>query len=326
MKRQAEYLRSDQQIANNIEGIANLFNNDFENALDYFKELIDHYFGIIGAILGACNPTPTVKKHGRELARYLDKSAILKGFESINASEVQRYSDVLIFLALYNQQKLKMISDQFDYARLESLFSGFSKVDHYHRALVSILRNPDSPNWKKHVSWLMNSVDYVERIFFVWNHELALERLRNGVHYNIKIHMCSDCESELIILKGIYEEEGCELGERIVLENKKSLSKAICTKSQNGDDHKSKFDLLLFLFLKCDFIYREVFGVEENRKDVIDKVERLLRGKKWENMIARLYVFLIKEYSSIIPTELLAVERRFPSVNKFNIKNYVCEK
>jgi len=118
---------SDQQIDGNIEHIANLFNNDFSNALDYFKELIDCYFGIIGAILGVYNPTPTVKKHGRELARHLDESAIVQGFENINTSEVQRYSDILIFLALYNQQKLRVISDQFDYSRLESLFAGLSK-------------------------------------------------------------------------------------------------------------------------------------------------------------------------------------------------------
>lgn len=316
---------SEQQVTDNVEAIDRLFNKDFNNALDYFKELIDHYFGIIGAILGCYNPTPTVKKHGREIARRLDESAIVQGFESINASEVQKYSNILVFLALYNKNKLKSISDQFNYDRLESLFFGASEIDHYHRAIVSILRNTESPNWKKHVSWVMDNVDYVERIFFLWDHELALERLRNGAHYKIKIHMCSDCESELIILKGIYDEEGCELVERIVLENKESLSKAICTKSKNGDDHKSKFDLLLFLFLKCDFIYREIFGIEENRKDVIDKVERLLRGKKWENMIAKLYLFLIKEYSPAIPTELSAVERRFPSVAKFNIKHHVCE-
>lgn len=314
---------SDQQIEGNIERIANLFNNDFSNALEYFKELIDYYFGIIGAILGTYNPTPTVKKHGRELARRLDEFAIVQCFEKINASEVQRYSDIIIFVALYNQQKLKAISDHFDYARLELLFSGLPKIDHYHRALISILRNPRSPNWKNHVSWLMSSVDYVESIFFVWDHELALERLRNGVKYQIKIHMCSDCKSELIILKGIYDEEGIDLTKRIVLENKDSLSKAICTKSKNGDDHKSKFDLLVFLALNCDLIYREIFEKEESRRDVLDKLERLLRGKKWEKMIARLYVFLIKEYAPMVPDEISAIERRYPTVTNFDIKNHV---
>lgn len=264
---------SEQQVSDNIEVIASLFNKDFSNALDYFKDLIDNYFGIIRAILGIYNPTPTVKKQGCELARRLDGASIVQGFESVNASEVQQYSDILVFLALYNKNKLKTISDQFNYARLESLFYGFSKIDHYHRALVSILRNPDSQNWKNHVSRVMESVDYVERIFFLWDCELALERLRNAVKYQMEIHMCSDCESELIILKGIYDEEGYDLTKRIVLENKESLSKAICTKTQNGDDHKSKFDLLIFLVLKCDFIYREIFGIEENRRDVLDKIK-----------------------------------------------------
>ncbi len=136
--------------------------------------------------------------------------------------------------------------------------------------------------------------------------------------------MCSDCEAELIILKGIYDEGGYDLTKRIVLENKEALSKAICTKTQNGDDHKSKFDLLIFLVLKYDFIYREIFRVEENRSDVLDKIKRLLRGKKWEKMIAKLYVFLIKEYSSAIPVEISSIERRYPAVANFDIEHHIC--
>ncbi len=177
---------SEQQIANNIKVIAGLFNKDFSNALDYFKELIANYFGIVRAILGIYNSTPTVKKHGRELARRLTETSIVQGFESVNATDVQEYSDILVFLALYNKNKLKSISDKFNYARLESLFCGRSEIDHYHRALVSMLRNPDSQNWRKHVSWVMESVDYVESTFFLWEPELALERLKNSVKYQIK--------------------------------------------------------------------------------------------------------------------------------------------
>ncbi|MGD9675053.1 MAG: hypothetical protein AB7U98_16430, partial [Candidatus Nitrosocosmicus sp.] len=314
---------SEQQVSDNIEVIASLFNKDFSNASYYFKDLIDNYFGIIRAILGIYNPTPTVKKQGCELARRLDMASIVQGFEIVNASGLQQYSDILVFLALYDKNKLKSLSDQFNYARLESLFYGFTKIDHYHRALVNILRNPDSPNWKNHVSWLIDNVDYVERTFFLWDCDLALERLRNAVKYQMEIHMCSDCESELNILKGIYDEEGYDLTKRIVLENKEALSKAICTKTQNGDDHKSKFDLLIFLVLKYDFIYREIFGIEENRRDVLDKIERLLRGKKWEKMIARLYIFLIKEYSPTIPTEISSIERRYPAVKNFDIKHHI---
>ena len=313
---------SEKQLADNIEGIASIFNNDFVNALDYFKELIDYYFGIIGAILGTYNPPSSVKRHGRELACLLNNSAIIQGFESIKASKVQRYCDVLIFLALYNEQKLKIISDQFNYARLELLFAGFPKVDHHHRALVSILHNPGSRNWKKHLSWLINSVDYVEEIFFKWDHEISLERLRNGVEYKMRIHMCSDCETELNILKGVYEEEGEELVQRIVLENKEILTNTICTKAQNGDNHKSKFDLLVLLFSKYSFILNDIFQDEQNCEDVADKLERLLRGKKWEKMIARLYVLLIKEYAPTFSDKVSVIEKRFPSVGNFDVEKY----
>jgi len=222
---------SENQIAGNIEGIIHLLNTDFSNALDYFKELMDHYFGLIGAILGFYDPSPNVIKHGREIARRLDENVVVQEFKDVNATGVQRYSDILVFLALYDEGKLKRISDKFDYARLEYLFQDLSKIDHYHRALISILRNTDSQNWKKHVSWIMNKLDYVERSFFTWEPNLALESIKSGAKYQIKIHMCRDCKNELIILKGIYDQEGGELAKRIVKENKDTLAKAISTKS-----------------------------------------------------------------------------------------------
>ena len=99
-----------------------------------------------------------------------------------------------ILVALHNKQKLRAISDKFNYARLEFLFSDFLEVDHYHRGLVAILRNPDSPNWRRHAAWVIKSVDYVESLFLVWDEQLSLQRLRDGIRYEIRIHMCSDCE------------------------------------------------------------------------------------------------------------------------------------
>ena len=314
---------ADKQIADNIESIANLFNNDFANSLEDFNELLNHYFGIIYAILGNYNPPPTVKKHGRELTRRIEESAILDSSKNLNALQIQRYSNIMILFSLYNQRKLNVISDKFDYAILESLFSDLPKVDHYHRALISILRNPESPNWRRHASWVIQSVNYVEKIFFGWDPELALQRLRDGVKYQMRIHMCSDCKTELIILKEIYKKESKKLFWRIVQENTDTLTKEICAKSQNSDDHRSKFDLLLFLVSYSEFIIRDIFGKDETCKDVVDKLERLLRGKKWEKLIGMLYIFLMKKYGAANQEQILAIEKRFSSVRDFDIKKYV---
>jgi len=40
-------------------------------------------------------------------------------------------------------------------------------------------------------------------------------------------------------------------------------------------------------------------------------------------MIAKLYIHLIKEYSANILPELADIEKRFPSVSKFDIQAYI---
>jgi hypothetical protein len=314
---------ADNQVSANIKGIAYLFNNDFKNALDYFKELIFNYFGIIAAILGSYKTTGNIKKNGKELASYLAEQSIILGFNEIKASEVQQYGDILIFLALYDIPKLMSISDKFNYNRLQTLFSGYSKIDHYHRALVHILRNVDSKNWKNHVYWLITSVQYVERQFFFLDSELSFYRIKKNVHYEINIHMCSDCKEELIVLKAIQEELGNNILSKVILDNTDSLAKAICTKYQNGDDHKSKFDLLVFILQNQESIYSEIFSIEDHCKDIISKLERLLHGKKWEKMHAKLYAFLLRKYSYAKIDELTAIEKRFSSLKNFKIEDYL---
>jgi len=316
---------ADYQVSSNIKGIAYLFNNDFKNALDFFKELIFNYFGIIAAILGSYRPTGSIKKIGKELASYLDETSIIHGFNDINASEVQQYGDVLIFLALYNKPKLMSISESFNYKRLKSLFSGYSRIDHYHRALVHILRNENSQNWKNHINWLINSVQYVERNFVFLDSETSFNRIKQNIPYEINIHMSSDCEEELIILKAIQEELGEEILSKVILDNKDSLTKAICTKSQNGDDHKSKYDLLVYIFQYQETIYTEIFSIKDNCDDVYNKLERLLHGKKWEKMIAKLYAYLLRKHSHTNLDELTVIERKFTSILNFRIEEYLEE-
>jgi hypothetical protein len=246
---------ADYQVSSNIKGIAYFFNKDFKNALEDCKELLFDYFGIIAAILSSDKPAGNTKKIGKELASYLDINSIINGFDNINASEVQEYSDILIFLALYDKPKLMSISENFNYARLQSLFSGYAKVDHYHRALVLILRNTHSQNWVKHVEWLINSVQYVESAFFSMDIKTSLNRIKNNIPYEMNIDMRSDCKNELLILKLIQEELGREILLKVIRDNKDSLTKAICTNVQNVDNHKSKLIYWFHLSVSGKYLY-----------------------------------------------------------------------
>ena len=314
---------ADKQLGRNVQKIGTLFNGDFATAFESVGDLLSHYFGGIRAILGGFDPPVTVKKHGRELTRRLDLTVIVESFERVTAAQLQRYCDLVIFLALYNEKRLRALSDRFPYSRLEALFLEHRELDHYHRALVSILRNPASVNWQAHVAWLIRSVDHVEHTFFAWDEILSLQRVADGVRYQMKIHMCSDCEGELGVLKYILKNATASTFQQVVRDNKGVLTAAICSETQNSDDHRSKFDLLLFLLSNSEFMLREMFEKEGNCKNVLDKVERLLHGKKWEKLIGRLYTTLVKEYGATCGPQVAAIERRFSSARDFDVKEFL---
>ena len=314
---------ADKQVAASVPTIANIFNNDFTNALDFFSQLLNYYFQVVCCFLGNYRPRPMLNRCGRELAGRLDESEIVNGFSNVSSIQLQTYSYVLVFLSLHNKAKLMVISEKFDYARLESLTSSLPIVDRNHKSIVNILRNPDSLNWSRHVSHIVGSVDYVEWRFIQWAEDLAMQRVREGTKYRMHIHMCEDCAIELLVLKHFHKEEESRLFERVITENMDVLTKAVCSQSLNSDDHRSKFDLLVFLLCTCEFAIEQLFSEETTCDKVTDKLERLLRGKKWEKRIGRLYAILINKYAPARNDKFSDIERRFSSVRNTTLEDLV---
>lgn len=313
---------ANQQIKNNIDGIANLLNNNLMETYRGFKDLIDTYFGVIPAILGINNRDPELTKIGKELSNKIQADAILKAFELVEAIDVQDYTNLLIFMTLYNKPKLKLVSEGFNYTRLRSLYKGDSKLDRNHRGLICILHNHQSQNYMNYLSQVIVGSNFIDRVFISLNPELSLDRLKSGIAYKSKYHDCSECEEELLILKFIMDEEGETLAKRMLRENEDEISKSIFSESINIDDKKGKFDLLIFIHLNFPDILKNIFSDQEKNIKMLKKITRLLKGKKHEKNIARLYIFLIKIYSPVTIQKIFEIEKRYPSVKKFDIRKY----
>ncbi|WP_139116991.1 glycine betaine ABC transporter substrate-binding protein [Candidatus Thiodiazotropha endoloripes] len=314
---------SNEQVKNNIDGIAGLLNENIMEAYSDLKDLIDSYLGVIGAILGIKNDNKDVRKRGKELADKIRVDKVLEAFSTIETVDVQNYSNVLIFIALYNDKKLKEISDKFDYSRLDYIYKDDDEIDHYHKALISLLRNSKSKNYMSYLSKVIQKSDYIDDMFIILNYELSLERLKKGVKYKIDLHDCSECDKELSIVKHIMDEEDESLGKRILSENEPILSKAIFSASQNVDDKKGKFDLLIFIYSRCPDVLERVFSDKNKNSELLEKTKRLLKGKRQEKVIAKLYIFFLKQFSDCDYSELPSIERRFPSVGRFDINRYI---
>lgn len=313
---------ANQQVKNNVDGIARLLNQNLMEAYREFKDLIDSYFGVIPAILGIKNTNSELAKRGKELSNKIQVEAILKGFETVEAIDVQDYSNIIIFMALYNRTKLKQVSERFDYARLESLYEGDFKMDHYHRGLIAILYNPNSDNYMRYLSKVIISNNYIDELFIELSPDLSLVQLKRGVKYKMTFHDGSECKKELLILKYLMREESKTLVERMLFENEEEFTKSIFSESQNVDNKKGKFDLLLFIQSDFPELFRRIFNDNDKNIKLLEKIPRLLRGKINEKNIARLYVYLVKEYAGNTPLEVIGLEKKYPSIRRFDISLY----
>lgn len=248
----------------------------------------------------------------------------MKGFNSVEAVDVDNFSYILIFLELYNNPKLKEVSNRFDYKRLERLYEDDFNLDRNHKDLIALLHNPKSENYMGYVSKVLKESDYVDRLFLDLVPELSLVLIKSGTNYKFTFHDCSECKTELINIRRIMnEEDGEQIVRKILINNETEISKAIFNKAINVDDKKGKFDFLIFIQAFLPELYFKIFDDVENIKGLIKKTHRLLKGKKQEKNIARLYVFLIKTYAVNEYVDIVELEKRYPTVKSFDISNYL---
>lgn len=318
---------TDIQIENSIEGMASLLNNNLMKAYEDLSDLMDHNFGIIGSILGnnISGNKKLVKKCITLSNKILTKS-VVDGFESVEAVDVQKYSFILMFFRLYNKNKLKEISEEFNYKHLESLFKSDSKLDQHHSNLIKLLYNPECDNYQKHLDNVINNFNYIDRLFVALSPELSHKKLHSGVRYNLYVSGYQECDSELEILKMLNDdgedEEGTTLVRRILNENSNVLSEAIFSKVLNSDQTKSKFDILVFIHFLHPDLYVDIFNDTSKNIALTEKIARLIKGSKKEKLHAKLYVNFLDSYSREIIPQLADLKNRYRSISNFDINEF----
>ncbi len=308
---------ANQCIKNNINFMAKTLNNNLLEAVEYYQEIFDNNFGLSYRILGISNKS---NKYAKVLANLIEVDKVLEAFSKLSYKDSQRFSHFLLFLKIYDKNKLDEISEKVDYKYLKELFKDDFLNIHEHKVIVHVLYNQNSKSYMEYVNYLISNSKIHNKKLLGLNPELSLKNLKEGKEYKMNFHGTEEYDFKMKFIKWLDEENEHQLLLKILEANINEFKNCILNNISNVDDSQSKYDMLIYIYKNIPRLYISIFDDKEKVSNHIQKIAKLLKGKTKENNIAKLYVYLIKEFTTEHQQELLMLEKRFPSLKKNLIK------
>ena len=305
-------------LIKNIPTMAQRINTDTMNALQNYHELFNIYFGVISAILGSNNKYRH-RKVGKKLTTLLSPDKIASTMENVNHSNIQSYWEFLLFISMHNKPLLKMISEKMDFDHLKALYKGDEELNHDHRCILSILYYGHGKNFDSYIIHLLNSLDIFHIQLFYMNPEFGLTCLKSGKKLDLKIHIGEECGQYLNLFAAFEDEGELDVVKNIIRDNKNNIRKAIYSSSTNVDRKKVKYDLLIYVFHKCPDVMKDIFTDNNEITRLLTKIKMLLKGRKMEKQIAKLYLFFLKKFAKNSHQAIEQLEKQYPSIKRFSI-------
>lgn len=301
-------------IKDNINFMARTLNNNLLEAIEYYHDIFDNNFGLSHRILGISNKS---NKYAKTLANLLEVDKVLEAFSKLSYKDTQRFSHFLLFLKIYNKNKLDEISEKVDYECLKKLFYDDFLDIHEHKVIVHILYNENSKNYIDYVNYLINNCKTLNKKLLGLNLELSLKNLKEGKEYKMNFHGTQEYDFKMKFIKWLDEENEHELLLKILEVNVSEIKNCILNNISNVDDSQSKYDMLIYIYKNTPTLYKNIFDDKYKVNKHIQKIYTLLRGKQKEKQLAKLYVYLIKEFTHEHKEELSKLENSFPSIKNF---------
>jgi len=307
---------TNQCIKDNVNFMARALNNDLLEAIEYYQGIFDNNFGLQYRILGISNKS---NKYAKTLANLIEVDKVLEAFLKLSYKDSQMFSHFLLFLEIYNKKKLDEISEKVDYKYLKELFKDDFLDIHEHKVIVHVLYNENSKSYMKYVNYLINNCKTLNKKLLGLNPELSLKNLKEGKEYKMNFHGTEEYDFKMKFIKWLDGENEHELLLKILEVNVNEIKNCILNNINNVDNSQSKYDMLIYIYKNIPTLYENIFDNKDNVNKHIQKLYTLLRGKEKEKQMAKLYVYLIKEFTHEHKEELSKLENSFLSMKNFNL-------
>ena len=114
----------------------------------------------------------------------------------------------------------------------------------------------------------------------------------------MNFHGTEEYDFKMKFINWLDEENEHKLLLKILEANINEIKNCILNNISNVDDSQSKYDMLIYIYKNIPRLYTSIFDDKEKVSNHIQKIAKLLKGKTKENNIAKLYVYLIKEFTT----------------------------
>ena len=310
---------ADKCVHSNIESIAGNLNNDLLKGYESYKELLDEYFGVVHWILDIKIISKIKNSTAKKLAKLIKAEAVLSALKKIDLTKTQQFYTFLIFLKMYNKKLLSKISKKIDYDHLKGIYQNDSKLDHDHQCIIQLLYNINSKPYNDYVDYVISNNEEIVDLLIAINPTKSLEEMKKGKPYKMKATFAREYGIVLNLLNTLDTNGEVNLSLKILKDNIEEIKNGIFTKSTNVDDAKQKHDFFVYIYKKTPGILRNIFSSREDVDKLFVKIKRLLKGKKAEKNMGRLYMFFIKTFTKSHTASITAIETRYPSVRNYII-------
>jgi len=300
-------------IKDNIDFMAQILNNNLLEAIRYYRDIFSNNFGLNHRILGISNKS---NKYAKKLASLIEVNKVLEAFSKLSLNNTQNFSHFLLFLKIYNRDKLDEISFKVNYDYLKILFPNDFLDVHEHKAIIYLLYNKNSAKYNEYVNYLIENCVVLSQKLLSLNPELSLKQLKNGKNYKMYFHGNEDYSFTMMIIKWLDEEKEHNIVLDIINFNEKIIQNCILNNICNS---KNKYDFLIYIYENSPLLYKNILSDKEKVNKHIQKLYNLLRGKSKEKMLAKLYFYLIGEFTNEHKQELAKLKKKFPSLKNLNL-------
>lgn len=288
----------------NIKTIAQLINEQPIETYYQIQDMINENFGQIALIL---SPSKFKKKNylytqAQKFVSGINIEKIVNYINSITLRETDALINLLLFFDTHNRTIIKRIFNDLNLEHFKYLFKDQDILDYEHERLLYrfFKHNKEEKKMVDYLDFLIEKYNVYTPFLLVVYPEKCTKMLIERNEKNIVFSSMHDHHYTVfgILLYDLQKKKLDNVAIKIIKYNMEFIQSGLFSKTLNIDNNIMKILFYYFLYKNYEVNLKDIF-INGNINDLISKINRLVKGKKYERQTAALYLEFVKKFNPV---------------------------